>query len=276
MAPSRVLFSRMSERTLPVRPWDARRWPALLALAAVIALAWVYTLLGIGMGMTAAEMTAMSSPWGAVGELPALVQPVPWTTAYAVLVLLMWWIMMAAMMLPSAVPMLMVFAALKPGSAALAAFAGGYLLAWGGFSLAAVALQWGLERFALLTPMMVATSLGLGGTLLIVAGLWQFTPWKQVCLGHCRSPLDFVTHHWRDGLVGAWHMGLRHGWLCLGCCWGLMLLLFYGGVMNLYWIVGLSVLVLVEKLAPAGPWVARAIGAVLIAAGAGVLSLLYA
>lgn len=253
------------------------RWVTLAALAAVIALAWAYTLYGVGMGMTAAEMTAMSSPWGAVGELPALVRPVPWTPLYALLVLLMWWIMMAAMMLPSALPMILLFAALRPGGGATAAFTAGYLVGWGGFSLAAVALQWWLERLALMTPMMAMTSLGLGATLLLVAGLWQLTSWKLSCLRHCRSPLDVITNHWLPGAGGALRMGLRHGMLCLGCCWGLMLLLFYGGVMNLWWIVGLSALVLVEKLAPAGPWVARATGAVLIAAGAAVLGvMLYA
>lgn len=267
----------MTESTRPATPWVLRRWPALAALAAVIGLAWAYTLLGVGMGMTAAEMTAMSSPWGAVAELPALVQPVPWTPAYAGLVLAMWWIMMAAMMLPSAAPMVLLFAALRPGAPAIGAFTGGYLLAWGGFSLGAVALQWWLERVALLTPMMVATSLALGAALLIGAGLWQFTPWKRACLRHCRSPLDVITNQWRAGTWGALRMGLRHGALCLGCCWGLMLLLFYGGVMNLWWIVGLSVLVLVEKLAPAGPWVARLIGAVLLAWGAAVIGvMLYA
>jgi len=249
----------------------------LVALAAVIGLAWAYTLLGVGMGMTAAEMTAMSSPWGAVGELPILFQPVPWTPAYAGLVLLMWWIMMVAMMLPSAMPMVLLFAALRPGARAVAAFAAGYLVVWGGFSLAAVALQWLLERLALMTPMMAMASLGLGAALLVISGIWQLTGWKQSCLRHCRSPLDVVINHWRPGTAGALRMGLRHGALCLGCCWGLMLLLFYGGVMNLWWIVGLSVLVLVEKLAPAGAWIARLTGAVLIAAGAAVVAImLYA
>ena len=250
------------------------RWLTLAALALVIALAWAYTLAGIGMGMTAAEMTAMGNPWGPAGSLPEAVRPVPWTPAYAVLVLLMWWVMMAAMMLPSALPMLLLFARLRQGARAEAAFAAGYLVAWGGFSLAAVGLQWSLERLALMTPMMLLASLGLGATLLIAAGLWQFTPWKHACLHHCRSPLDLIMHHWRPGPGGALRMGARHGMVCLGCCWGLMLLLFYGGVMNLWWIVGLSLLVLLEKLAPSGPWIARFSGAVLIAAGAALLILL--
>jgi predicted metal-binding membrane protein len=146
-------------------------------------------------------------------------------------------------------------------------FALGYLAAWGVFSLLAVALQWGLERTALLSSMMVGTSIVLGGLLLIAAGAWQLTPLKHACLKHCRSPLHFLSHHWRKGRWGAFRMGAEHGAFCLGCCWFLMGLLFYGGVMNLYWIVGLAAFVLLEKTAPAGHWIGSAAGVGLIAWG---------
>lgn len=112
-------------------------------------------------------------------------------------------------------------------------FVAGYLVAWGGFSLVAVLLQWGLERLSLLSPLMHVTSLYLGAALLIGAGVYQLMPLKHACLRHCRSPIDFIARYWRQGTGGAFRMGLKHGLFCLGCCWVLMVLLFYAGVMNL-------------------------------------------
>ncbi len=146
-----------------------------------------------------------------------------------------------------------------------------YVVVWAGFSVAAVALQYGLEGAALLSPMMEATSIVLAGAILIMAGVYQWTPWKQACLRHCRSPLEFVMTQWREGRRGAFVMGLRHGAYCVGCCWMLMLLLFVGGVMNLAWIAGLAAYVLLEKLAPAGPWVGRVAGLLLIGWGIATL-----
>ena len=115
---------------------------------------------------------------------------------------------------------------------------------------------------------MLFRSIALAGTVLIVAGLYQWTPLKQACLRHCRSPLEFITAYWRPGARGAFAMGLRHGAYCLGCCWMLMLLLFVGGVMNFAWIAGLALFVLVEKLVPAGHWIGRGAGVLLVAWGA--------
>ena len=266
-------------------------------LVGVIVLAWIYILLGAGMGMTAIEMTAISDASGdmqavdrengdgtgtaeggttsaTVSMAMAVMQPVAWSAGYAVLMVFMWWIMMVAMMLPSAAPMILLYAAVNRKARERGApfvptgvFALGYLAAWGVFSLLAVALQWGLERTALLSSMMVGTSIVLGGLLLIAAGAWQLTPLKHACLKHCRSPLHFLSHHWRKGRWGAFRMGAEHGAFCLGCCWFLMGLLFYGGVMNLYWIVGLAAFVLLEKTAPAGHWIGSAAGVGLIAWG---------
>ena len=107
----------------------------------------------------------------------------------------------------------------------------------------------------------------LGAGLLIAAGAYQLSPLKHACLRHCRSPLFFISHHWRPGNLGALRMGVEHGAFCTGCCWFLMALLFYGGIMNLYWIVGLAVFVLLEKTIPAGHWLGRITGALLIAWG---------
>ncbi len=114
--------------------------------------------------------------------------------------------------------------------------------------------------------MMASTSRWLGVAVLVTAGVYQLTPLKEACLHHCRSPLAFVTQHWRPGVGGAFVMGLHHGAYCVGCCWLLMALLFVGGVMNLLWIALIAGFVLLEKIAPAGRVVARATGVLLIAA----------
>jgi predicted metal-binding membrane protein len=115
--------------------------------------------------------------------------------------------------------------------------------------------------------MMTSTSGLLGSGLLLAAGLWQLTPLKTVCLRRCRSPIGFVSMHWRSGIRGAFGMGVKHGMYCLGCCWFLMALLFYGGVMNLIWISGLALFVLVEKLMPGGDFIGRVTGVLLVAWG---------
>jgi predicted metal-binding membrane protein len=190
----------------------------------------------------------------------------------------MWWIMMVAMMLPSAAPMILLFARFNRSQRDKGApyvptgvFALGYLLVWAGFSVVAVTAQWALERSGLLSGMMASTSVTLGGVLLIAAGVYQLTPLKYACLRHCRSPLFFISHHWKPGEWGALRRGLEHGAFCTGCCWFLMALLFYGGVMNLFWIMGLALFVLIEKVAPAGHWVGWIMGAGLIAWGGGLL-----
>jgi len=228
------------------------------ALLAIIALAWGYILTGAGMDMMA---------------------PAVWNFGYACLMFTMWWVMMVAMMLPSATPMVLLFATLnrkqkendKP-YVPTAVFASAYLIVWAGFSLVAVAVQWGLESMALLSPMLESASVVLGGVLLMTAGLYQLTPLKQACLKHCRSPLQFILTRWRSGANGAFHMGIEHGAYCVGCCWFLMGLLFFGGIMNLYWIVGLAVYVLLEKTIPVGHWISHTAGIALTIWGIIVLA----
>jgi predicted metal-binding membrane protein len=148
----------------------------------------------------------------------------------------------------------------------------GYAVAWAGFSAVAVALQAALQRSGLLTPMLLGSSAWLNGALLVAAGLWQLSPLKAVCLEHCRSPVGFLTRHWRGGRLGALRMGVVHGAWCIGCCWALMLLLFVGGVMNLAWIALLALLVLVEKTLPGGTRYARLAGVLALLAGIAVLA----
>ncbi len=217
---------------------------------------------------------------GTMQDMGGMLMPMssgPWTVTHALTMLSMWAVMMAAMMLPSAAPMVLFFAMISrrqreqhPAGAAhpVVFFVAGYIAVWAAFSLAATGLQAGLERVALLSPMMETTSVALAGALLVAAGAYQWLPLKQGCLQRCRSPLEFILSVWRDGRAGAFTMGLRHGIDCLGCCWMLMLLLFVGGVMNLAWIAGLALFVLVEKLAPAGHWIGRAAGVLLMVWGA--------
>lgn len=232
-------------------------------LVLVTAMAWWYLLRGAGMDMGDMDMS--------------MDMPMPWSTGYTVIVFLMWWIMMVAMMLPAAAPMILLFALVNRRSRAAGApyvptavFASGYLLAWGGFSLLATGLHWLLDQTGFLSPEMASHSRGLGAALLVTAGVYQLTPYKHACLRHCRGPVEFISRYWRPGIRGALQMGLRHGALCVGCCWVMMGLLFYGGVMNLYWILGIALLVLLEKLVPAGHRLGSIGGLLLIAWGAGV------
>jgi predicted metal-binding membrane protein len=240
------------------------------ALLLVTALAWAYILAGAGMASNAIEMTRMSS-----GEAMSMsmepgsapMTPPPWSFGYAMLMFVMWWVMMLAMMLPSAAPTILLASALnrkaradRPPFGGAGFFAAGYLFGWGVFSLTAVVVQWGLEASGGLCSMMRTTSPVLAGVLLIAAALWQFTPVKRACLRRCRSPVEFLARRRREGNLGALSMGMEHGAYCLGCCWFLMTLLFVGGVMNLYWIIGLAALVLTEKMLPYGRQIGRIAG----------------
>lgn len=195
----------------------------------------------------------------------------PWATETLAPLFLMWAEMMVAMMLPSAAPMILTFALVNRRRReqerpyiSTAFFVSGYLIAWTAFSAVAAIAQWYLHAKALLSPLMVSASPSLAGGLLVAAGIFQWTPLKNACLAHCRSPLSFLMTDWRDGSWGAIAMGLKHGTYCTGCCWILMMLLFVAGVMNIFWIAVISVLVLAEKLAPNGFTVGRVSGVVLI------------
>ena len=191
----------------------------------------------------------------------------------------MWWVMMAGMMLPSALPMTLTFATVNRRRRELdtpyvptAVFVTGYLLAWGGLSIAATAAQRALEHAALLSPEMRLVSPFAGGLVFIAAGLYQLTPFKHACLRRCRSPLAFVLEHWQEGTAGALRMGAVHGAYCLGCCALLMALLFVGGVMNIVWAAAIAAWVVLEKVLPRGEVLARIAGVAAIAVGAWMLA----
>ncbi|WP_339462062.1 DUF2182 domain-containing protein [Pseudomonas sp. EA_105y_Pfl2_R69] len=233
----------------------------LLCLCALIGLAWL-ALLRMASGMSAP---------GGMADAAMAGMPMPWSLGDALLMFAMWAVMMIGMMLPSALPMLLLYQQIlrkrMPTTRrhlALLLFCAAYVLVWTGFSLAATALQWALEQLALLSPEMRSSSNLLAAGLLLAAGIYQWLPHKAVCLEHCRGPLHFLLGYWQPGPLGGWRMGLAHGAYCLGCCWALMGLLFVVGVMNLLWVALLAAYVLLEKILPLGTWIARLGGLLLI------------
>lgn len=247
------------------------------ALAVIAALAWVYVLwLAADMEMGGMDMSGFRMVPAGVGMMAPTTAP--WSAVEFAFVFVMWAVMMIGMMAPSAAPMILMFARVarqeqerltgKP-FAATGWFVAGYLLAWAGFSLAATLVQWVLEREALLDTNMASANILLGAVVLIVAGIYQWTPIKSACLAQCQSPLQFLMTHgtFRSNAVGCLRLGLLHGIYCVGCCWVLMALLFVVGVMNVLWIALLALLVLLEKLMPWGRWIARIAGVVCIVAG---------
>jgi predicted metal-binding membrane protein len=217
--------------------------------------------------------------YGKMSGPSAWMMTAAWDARHVSLLCAMWIVMMAGMMLPSAAPLLLLYAASvgqprmnTDGHGHAYAMAAGYLLVWIAFSVVATALQRALSALWLLSPMMEATSPRVSGGLLILAGLYQLTPLKRACLASCASPQTFLMLHWRDGRSGAFRMGVAHGLFCAGCCWALMLLLFAGGVMNLAVIGALTALVLVEKLLPFGQRSVFATGVILIACGLWLLT----
>ena len=180
-------------------------------------------------------------------------------------VVLMWALMAAAMMAPTALPAFATYEDLgRSTQVRFGALVAGYLIVWLGFSLFAGGLQMALFGAGLVSAFGDSLSVWLSAGLLMIAGLYQFSPVKEACLSKCRAPLTFFMAHWDEGPL---RNGVRLGLVCLGCCWALMLLAFVGGVMNIAF-MGLATLIMViEKLPAYGRLLTRPLGAVLIAAG---------
>jgi len=201
-----------------------------------------------------------------------------WSWATLCAVFMMWAAMMIAMMLPSAAPIILMFDTIECRNTTTENqrfrslyFAAAYLFVWIAYSAFATGVQWVLQHYGLLTPMILSRSDWLTAALLVLAGVYQLTPLKHSCLYYCRSPIGFVMSEWRDGVRGAWQMGLKHGLYCSGCCWALMLLLFVAGAMNPIWIVFLTIIVALEKWPRLPAWTTNALGVVLVIAGVSYL-----
>ena len=252
----------------------------IIAIAVLVGATLTYTVLGVGMNMSAIQMTPglgqsqMSMPkMSAMKNMAAT--PAVWSFKYSVLMFFMWWTMMIAMMLPSASPMILLYTALirrtkkaKSIIRQVTSFICGYLLAWAAFSLFAAALQSQLELRDWMSPMMMeATNIYLAAGILIAAGVYQLTPLKTVCLEKCRQPASFLANYKNTWVNSPLRIGLVHGFYCVGCCWFLMGLLFFGGIMNLYWIVGLIIFVAIEKLHEKGIIFGKILGGGAIVSG---------
>ena len=241
--------------------WSRNRTPVivLLVLFPLVCWSWIVVMARDMYGpMTGASAWMMTPRWDA---------------PHLALLWAMWAVMMTGMMLPSAGPMIVLAAGTGPARARHAyLLALGYLAVWALFSVGATALQWQLARLFVVTPMMEVSSRTAAAVFLVVAGVYQWTPWKRACLVACQSPLAFLMRRWRSGAWGAFRMGAEHGAYCVGCCWAVMLLLFAGGVMNLAVIAALTAFVAFEKLAPAGIQSTRLSGALLIGVAAWLLS----
>ncbi len=257
-------------QSLPLK-WPLRtrdRFFITGSLAVVVALAWGY------LYVLATNMPAMSKM-----DVAMSAGIRPWSLAESFLMFAMWVVMMVGMMVPTAMRAVLIYAGISHRAHAQGTpvaptywFVAGYAVVWSGFGLAATIFQAGFDRLGLLSPMMVSSSPLLGAGLLIAAGLYQLTPWKDACLQHCQSPAMYLATRFRPGVGNAFGLGMRHGAYCLGCCWLLMGLLFLGGAMNLLRIAAVTGFVLLEKLLPASLRVARFSGWLMMFTGVLYLS----
>jgi len=230
------------------------------ALAVATTASWLY------MAEMARSMSDMAEAMGAA-------QAQAWSLSDFFFAFVMWAVMMVGMMLPAASPMVLSFSGIarrrfpETRFVRIGLFVAGYLTVWTGYSGLAAIAQGVLHAAALLTPQGMSTSPLLAGSLLLAAGLFQWTPLKNACLHRCRTPIGFLVTEWRPGKRGAFVMGLRHGLNCAVCCWAIMALMFVLGVMNLLWMLTLTVFMLIEKVAPAPDWTGRVTGLVLVGWG---------
>ena len=243
------------------------RWLVFGLVGAVMLVSWGW-MLHMAWAMDDLMRGGLSDAW-----MPPAAGP--WSPYDLWMLFAMWAIMMVAMMTPAALPMLKMYRTLqlnrqKQGQeqASWVVLLTGYLLTWTFYSALISVVQYPLHQWGLLDPMMDSRSYLFSGSLLIVAGLYQWTPWKDACLQRCRTPLQFLMAHWRNGYDGALRMGLDHGLYCIGCCWALMLMLFAVGMMNILWVAALTVFVIIEKVLP-GPslWFRSITGGLFLIAG---------
>ncbi len=192
----------------------------------------------------------------------------------AVLFIAIWVVMMIAMMFPTAAPMILMFTTVYAGKRQLGqafvptwVFVGAYLLIWTLFGVVAYPLALGAERLAGQSMWLMNNAPRISGAFLVVAGLYQLSPLKHICLAKCRTPLQFILSSWRDGYGGAFRMGFVHGAYCLGCCWFLFVILFPLGIMNIAVMALLTALIFAEKSVPLGRQISQITGIVLILYG---------
>ncbi len=242
----------------PVPPAVARQRNAILV-----------TLLGLAVVGWVVFLNQTREPMGMARDMgPDLTMGRSWP-----LFLSMWVAMMVAMMFPAAAPMVIMYGRMRRSDpASVALFTGSYIVLWFAFGVAAYLLSAGVESAASGSDWVAMNWGRAGGALLVMAGVYQLTPLKDICLHRCRTPLSFVMTSWRDGRGGAVRMGLLHGLHCVGCCWLLFLILIPLGVMNVAAMVAVACLVFAEKVVPHGRAIGVVASAVLIVYGVMVVA----
>ena len=254
----------------------AERWTLIGAVTAVTASGWGWMLYMEWM------MRDMMRGGSSIAWMPPPAGVGGWSGYDFWMLFAMWAIMMVAMMTPSAVPMLRMYRVVQRNRSRQTLkivpwmiFLVGYLASWTAFSAVISVVQWPLHEWGLLDPMMDSRSQLFSGILLIVAGLYQWTPWKDACLTLCRTPMQFLLARWKDGQAGALQMSFEHGLYCIGCCWALMLVLFAVGMMNMLWVAAITLFVIVEKALPSPARLFRTITGLLLASSGFWLLLLH-
>ena len=238
---------------------NAQYYITVAVVAALLVLSWTHTLHMVG--------PAATDGWSRSISMPS------WSLVHFVTSFLMWTVMMTAMMLPSVLPWVLTLSGYErapvPANAGIALlFLGGYLAIWTAFSGVAAFLQGLLAQTDLLS---IQGSLGsdkAAGVLMTIAGLYQLSPLKGACLKHCRSPMGYFLTGWREGRLGAVRMGIGHGFYCVACCWALMLLSFVFGIMNLLWMAGLTLFIVVDHSLASAAWPGVLTGLILFFYGA--------
>ena len=228
----------------------------LVILILISILCWFYTITGVGMNMSAWEMTLINLNMNEMSPSMKMMNSEYNHINFLnmIFIFLMWFLMMIAMMLPTAIPFIMMFDKISNERKQLNYSYGltvnfflSYVLFWALFSLCLTIIHILLQKLNILNPSSLSVGYIIGGVLFLLAGVYQMTPFKEVCLKYCRNPIDFLSGQKIFNNFGALYLGLKHGIFCVGCCWVLMLLLFYSGVMNIFWIAGLSLYIMVEK-----------------------------
>jgi predicted metal-binding membrane protein len=230
-------------------------------------------------GIAAAWAAAIAAQAGGAASLvhhDALLVDGPAVVPATLLFLLAWQVMIAAMMLPSSLPLLRLYSAASARAPArdlsMAAFIGGYAVVWSAFGLLAFGFDAGLHAAVDSSTWLEERSWAIGGSVLVLAGLFQFTSLKDACLDKCRHPAQFLTRHYRRGPAAGFELGARHGAFCVGCCWALMLVLFAAGMTSLLWMAALTALMIHEKTRPTGARAVPVTGVALLAAASVVLA----
>lgn len=251
-------------------PIPRERVIILGALLALAALAWA---LVVWRSLAMRDATAMGG-MGGMGGATGLTMGMGWALFLAI-----WIAMMVAMMFPSAAPVVLLFNAIAAGKRQRGQaytptwiFVAGYLAVWSLAGVVAYLAALGLDALAARSMILMDSAGRIGGGLLILAGVYQLTPLKNICLSKCRTPTQFLMTSWHDGNRGALRMGIEHGIYCLGCCWLLFVILFPLGMMNIAALALLTALIFAEKVFPAGRAIAAVAGGALIVYGALVIA----